>query len=64
MSIWESVPESSLPPGALSLNTYAPNELVCVKGHQMATEADCILPADEYDDWDNHLCRRCVEELS
>lgn len=60
MSIWSSVPESSLPAGALELNTYRPNEAECVKGHPFRSEADCVLPAE----WDYFLCRRCVEALT
>ena len=59
MSIWSSVPEASLPAGALDLNTYAPNQTVCVKGHRFRSEADCVLP----EEWDYFLCRRCVEAL-
>jgi hypothetical protein len=63
VSIWSTVPASSLPAGALDLNTYAPNQTECVKGHRFASEADCILPEDEVDAWDYFLCRRCVEAL-
>lgn len=56
---WLSVPVSDLPVGWSTLATYRPDELECEKGHKMGSEADCILP----DDWDYHLCKRCVEDL-
>lgn len=59
MSNWSSVPEDSLPPGALELNTYRPDETECVKGHQFRSEADCVLP----EEWDYFLCRGCVDAL-
>ena len=63
MSVWKTVPVADLPAGALDLNTYRPNERQCVKGHPFASEADCVLPEDEVDAWDNFLCRVCVVEL-
>lgn len=63
MKSWTTVPESKLPPDAFDLNTYAPDAARCIAGHPFRSEADCILPEDEVDAWDNFLCRRCVEDI-